>query len=410
MPDDAIEEMDELTRTRYGIGALLFALGAALRAFFYPVVTSDYSSFLHPWFMALKSAGFAAFSQPFADYAPLYLYLLRLLAYLPVPDLYSIKSLSVLFDLILAFFVYRIVRDAARPVAGLPFLAAGIAFIAPTLLVNSSLWGQSDSVYAAGIAASLYYLLRLKPFPGVLAFSLACAVKVQAIFFLPVIVGYLCAMPRKLPYLLVIPGVFLLSLLPAVLSGGSLSYWGLIYLHQSAEYPWLSLSAPSVYAFTDSLPLGALATPLFYAGLVAASLVGFFIAVYIAGNLSRMGRREFVLLALLCVLLIPFFLPRMHERYFYLADLLSVVYAFFAPRQWYVAVAVVLASLLSYAPYLSGQLEIISGVHMNLMLPAAMLLLVALLLLATIPLLRRRAKEERALPEGYARPGAKAYI
>jgi len=42
----------------------------------------------------------------------------------------------------------------------------------------------------------------------------------------------------------------------------------------------------------------------------------------------------------------------MHERYFYLADVLSIIYAFYFPRYFYVAVIMQLCSLLSYAPYL----------------------------------------------------------
>ena len=49
---------------------------------------------------------------------------------------------------------------------------------------------------------------------------------------------------------------------------------------------------------------------------------------------------------------IPFLLPEMHDRYFYLADVLSIVAAFYFPRMFYIAVGVQLCSLLSYAPYL----------------------------------------------------------
>ena len=41
----------------------------------------------------------------------------------------------------------------------------------------------------------------------------------------------------------------------------------------------------------------------------------------------------------------------MHERYFYLADVVSILYAFFFPRAFYVAIVTQLCSLLSYAPY-----------------------------------------------------------
>jgi Gpi18-like mannosyltransferase len=61
-----------------------------------------------------------------------------------------------------------------------------------------------------------------------------------------------------------------------------------------------------------------------------------------------------VLLATMFVVLAPFFLPSMHERYFYLADVLSVVVAFHHPRRlWPVPLLVQFASAFSYVPFLS---------------------------------------------------------
>ena len=61
---------------------------------------------------------------------------------------------------------------------------------------------------------------------------------------------------------------------------------------------------------------------------------------------------EIVVLATTVVLAVPFFLPEMHERYFYLADVLTIVMAFYVRRYWPVAVLVSACSLLSYAPFL----------------------------------------------------------
>src|SRR5215217_7633482 len=61
-----------------------------------------------------------------------------------------------------------------------------------------------------------------------------------------------------------------------------------------------------------------------------------------------------VLAALLAVstLLLPFTLPHMHERYFFPADVISIVYAFYSPKRFFVPLIVGTASLLSYFPFL----------------------------------------------------------
>jgi len=65
--------------------------------------------------------------------------------------------------------------------------------------------------------------------------------------------------------------------------------------------------------------------------------------------------RWLVSAALLSALFPPFLLPGVHERYFFAADALSVVYAFYDPRRWFVAVLIQFASVFSYYPYLFGR-------------------------------------------------------
>jgi len=47
--------------------------------------------------------------------------------------------------------------------------------------------------------------------------------------------------------------------------------------------------------------------------------------------------------------MIPYLLPRMHERYFFLAHLVAIVFAFYFPRYWFIPVGVIGVSLFSYA-------------------------------------------------------------
>ena len=104
-------------------------------------------------------------------------------------------------------------------------------------------------------------------------------------------------------------------------------------------YQWLPATAPAYWAWIG-VALAALTT----AALLA-------LAVARRGHLTTAVLLRFALLA---VLLLPFVLPKMHERYFYLADVLSIVVAC-AIGRWRYAVlplAMQAISLLSYAPYL----------------------------------------------------------
>ena len=161
-------------------GALLLAVSLVLRLSWYHIQTSDYIYFVRPWFETLSShAGLSAFAVPFSNYTPLYLYLLKFLAVLHLPVLSGVKTLSLVFDVLLAWGVVMIVRAASAEKYSKTqlFLLFAAVFSIPTVALNSSMWAQSDAVYAAGVIASLYYILKDRPGAAVVAFGLAFSVK-----------------------------------------------------------------------------------------------------------------------------------------------------------------------------------------------------------------------------------------
>jgi len=59
-------------------------------------------------------------------------------------------------------------------------------------------------------------------------------------------------------------------------------------------------------------------------------------------------------LALLTSVSVPYFLPKMHERYFFVADIVSILYTFWRPSHFWVAIIVNLVSFFAYGPFLLG--------------------------------------------------------
>lgn len=366
-----------IRRVLFISGWVLFFGSCALRFLWYETMTSDYIYFVRPWFDYLQShSGLSAFSAQFADYAPAYLYLLKFATLTSLSSLASAKAISLVCDVAGALIGYVLLRDHSpwkgrRDVA---FFGATVLFALPTVMVNSSLWGQSDSVYAVFALASLLFILRDKALKATVVFGVAVSIKVQAIFFAPLILGYLLRRRIHWKYILVPPLVFLLSVLPAGLLGGEFWYWLTIYAHQASEYPYLSVSAQSVFAFVQPLSLSPdLTAVLFWAGVTTALVLTLALAYY-ALRTQRFVPERIVLIALSGALLLPYFLPRMHERYFYLADIFAVLYAFFLPKRIPVAILVVFTSLISYVPFLSGQLGALSGFQVDLRVPALLLL------------------------------------
>jgi hypothetical protein len=67
---------------------------------------------------------------------------------------------------------------------------------------------------------------------------------------------------------------------------------------------------------------------------------------------ARMTLANMMLLASTVLIAIPFFLPSMHDRYFFLADVFTIVTSFLVSRYWPVAVLMQVSSLVAYAAYL----------------------------------------------------------
>jgi Gpi18-like mannosyltransferase len=341
---------------------LCVALALVLRLALFPYETYDYHSFLGPWYDHLRENGFQGFKTGFSNYTPPYLYLLWLATYLPVPKLYAIKSIGLLGDFALAFVVLLVVRLKydRRPV----WLAAFAAVLfAPTIFFNSALWGQCDAVHTTFLLAALYCLLRRWPGRALLFFAIAFAFKLQALFLLPLFFVLWAKGELPLKYFLLLPIVYLALCLPVLLAGRPLYDLLTIYLEQATTYRRLTSSAPNLYQW---LPDNA--GVFGHAGLIfAIALVGFLSFACLRSE-ARWGNHLTVRLALVSALLVPFALPYMHERYFYAADCIAIVYGFYFPRRFYIPLTVVTISLFSYFPFLFNDMTVISLPYLALAL------------------------------------------
>lgn len=330
--------------------ALATVLAVVIRVELYDFQSNDYRAFVAQWYDFIKAnGGFAALRQQFADYNVPYLYLIAILTYLPVPVLAGVKTISILGDLLLAFFVYRLVA-LRYPHGWAAYAAAAVVALLPTVVMNGAMWGQCDSIYAAFGVGGLYFAVRSRPWLACVFFGIALAFKLQAVFLLPVVA--VLVLRRRIPWpaLLVIPAVVLAMDVPALLVGANPGELLSVYANQTSEYSQLTLNAANVYQLlefgTNTEAVRNIAI------LITAELVAGLV-LYATVSRVPLTIARTVLLGAMFVVLVPFFLPAMHERYFYLADVLSVVVAFHLPRLWPVPVLVQFASAFSYLPFLS---------------------------------------------------------
>ena len=331
----------------------------ALRYLLLPIETADYRFILSRWYAFIAENGhFAALQYDFSNYNVPYLYLLAAMtALLPgLRSLVAIKAISMFFDFVLAYFVYKCVehkhRDSATRKSTIPILAGLATLFAPTVVLNSAAWGQADAIYTAFLVACLYFLLVGRQAVALIAFGLAVSFKPQAIFLAPLFLWLIAKGQLRWRHLAWVPLVYLATAAPAGLIGRP---WGnllSIYV-RSQEYldllRQLQMNFANLYAwipddvYYDWWPLG----------VAFAVCVVLLVTVAVYRSAARITAEQTVFLAAYSVLVVPFMLPKMHDRYYFPADVIGIVLAFYLPRCWYVPVAIGAVSVSLYVRYMA---------------------------------------------------------
>lgn len=329
----------------------LSLISLATRLSLFNFQSADYFNFLKPWYDFLKTHGLISFKYGFYDLTPLYVHALGLFSYLSIPSLYAIKIISIIFDFILAGMVFLIVRKKYKNNFKIPVFSFILTLLLPTVIINGAYWGQNDVIYTSFLIASVYFLLKNKPLASLILYAISFSLKLQSIFLLPLFIILLLKRKIKPLYFLTIPLVYFITIVPSLLLGRPLKDLLLIYFQQAKNYNYLSLSAPTLYQW---LPQNQF--DLFYkAGIFFAIAVITILIYVIYKNREEIKDNQIIKIAFLSVILVPFLLPKMHERYFFPADIFSIVFAFYFPRYFYFPVAMQVVSFLSYGPFLWGK-------------------------------------------------------
>lgn len=326
------------------------AAAVAMRLFLFDAISNDYVQFLSRWLTEMRGlSGVEPITTPIGDYNMPYLYFLFGVSKNGLYDLYQIKMLSVIFDIVLALGVMKLVSVFKK--GEITLLAAyTAALFIPTVFLNSAYWGQCDGIYTAFSVWALYFALSERPKTSVIFFALAFSFKIQTIFILPIIIFLIVRHKIKMTDLLLFPVTFILTLVPAIICGRGLYDTFSIYIDQTASYPNLTLNCPTFWALFPDEQFDIFGD----AALFLAGAVCLFFMAYLFTNREKLNSALLFDAAFIFTLILPFFLPRMHERYFYLAEVMSVIYVLIHKNRFYIPPLIIFTSFCCYCPYLFG--------------------------------------------------------
>ena len=270
------------------------------------------------------------------------------------PWQYLVKVVSLTFEVLLAYAVTKLAGMQVKG-AGKRVVIFNLTLMLPTVVFNGAYWGQCDVIYTSLCLMALYMALQKRSAWSMIFFGMALSFKLQTVFFLPALLPLWLRKDIKLRHLVLIPAAYLAMMIPAFWGGKSLHHALTVYTTQAGNYNFITVNGPSLYNFLPaSMDKGTLYT--MFSGMAMALGMAMLAAVCLMVCLRRdhITREGTLLICLLVLGGVPFFLPKMHERYTFGADVLALVLAAYKPKRVWLPLLFGLASYICYTAGLPG--------------------------------------------------------
>jgi len=324
--------------------------GVVIRFVFKSIVTDDWNIFWGPWIEELKTGGFHALSTDFYDYAPPFMYILYFISVIPMNPMTAYKGVACAFDILAALVVAGIIYDCTKSKTRAIGIYS-IFMIMPTLIANSALWAQCDIIYTTFVLLSILFIFKDKPNWSMICYGIAFAFKLQTLFIFPLFVILWAKNKLKLQHFLWVIVMYFAGIIPAWLAGRPFMELVNIYVAQGTQDAYsLSLKWSNIYQI-----LG----PTFFiqeyesAGIWLILGILMLLLFYMAYRKYRLTKEFILLMGFFFAMVTAYFLPHMHERYGFLADIFAILYAFTTIKRFYYPLIHIMLSFSAYMEYLS---------------------------------------------------------
>lgn len=344
---------------------LITAISLAARFSVVMHPTRDVVAFVFRWMQNIKEVGFANFYTVESDYSPLFLFVVGIFAYLPTGDLVTVSGLTYFTNWMFYLKSFYFLVEIA--------IAIGIAFIIknitgnkryawlgyviylclPVQFFNSAIWGNADVLYFVCFVYVIYSILKGKDWLAFFLTGVCFGIKLQVVFILPFLLYLLISGKLKLYTIVFLPIGLFCTFLPAYLCGASFTEPFAFFARQVNGYSKLTLGCANIWHLIN-IKDSAMQTFTSGATLFGLSIIGLFTAIIFERKI-QLTKENILCVGVFLMAIVPMFLPHMHERYFYLLDVLIVVYCLVTKKHYYLILLMQLSSGIAYHNYLAGR-------------------------------------------------------
>ncbi|MDR0287626.1 MAG: glycosyltransferase 87 family protein [Clostridiales bacterium] len=301
------------------------------------------------WASHAASVGVTNFypSVTFCDYPAGYMWVLYILGMIssvfPKLDMnFLVKIPAIICDLAIGGFIYYVCNKKAAknnsPITyGWSIFLVCVWLFNPVVILDSSIWGQVDSVLTVFVVLAVYFMSEDKIMLSSLFYAFALLVKLQGIIFLPILF-FLLVKKKKLEPFIKAAAVFLATIyavsIPFSVKMKSPVIWVVGQFFGSANgYKYTTANAMNLYYMFNKNGVKDVESILFWKiNLFSVGVIFLVAVVLLVWWLFHKSRGKYYLYFFSAAIMMGIFTfgPRMHERYFFPVTALLLLAAIFA--------------------------------------------------------------------------------
>ena len=309
----------------------LFLFSYVLRVLMAEFISGDYYIFLRKWVARYRELSLKeCFVEQVGNYAVTYNCFLILFSRLPIFDLYLIKTLSFYFEFAAAIMLVKIIALVRKEEFNPIYLGIALLLIIPIL--DSSQWAQCDAIYSFFAVAGIYFAMKKQSIWCFVMMGLGLAFKLQIILIYPlVLILLICKNSQGERYLYwkhiwYTPLSFMLASILPMMFGGDMFKAVKAYINQvfvgNLSHALVGNCA-NIFLQLDWVTRESILYPLLtfvFIGIVAGLLATILIRTYRAKK-NSLEAIDILFLAMYLPLMSVYLMPKMLDRFFYMADI-----------------------------------------------------------------------------------------
>lgn len=286
------------------------------------------------WANLAFEGGFGDFysSSMFADYPPGFVYVLYVIGavfslfkipYLSVSCLLLLKLPAILCDMATALLFYKIAIPKLPSQQAV--MLTGLYLLNPAVILNSSVWGQVDSIFTLTVLLMCLFLTENRMIPAYIAFGIGVLLKPQTLVFTPVLLYgiidrvILSDFCWRNFFRNLFAGMTVICFMVLVCMPFGLDLVFEQYASTLGSYPYVTVNAFNLWGFFGMNWIPQETRFLFFSYHTWGSIIILLIVLFSAVLFFRARDKESRYFTTAGFLIISMFLfsVRMHERYLY---------------------------------------------------------------------------------------------